>query len=234
MMCRQIFQIIVLCVSACCLQAQDGFIMNDFERMVKVSDANGRPFVNPPWEVTGSAFFNAAWRSGSVLLEDSVRFRQIPLRLNLETQQVHFLSRNGTEVTLPAGLVRKLWFADTVQDKSVEHIFQCGFPPVSDMGYSNFYLLLSEGKIRLLESITKKLKEYKNELSGEVTREYITYESYYFYDGEAMYLIKKDKNFVMGFMKDKEHEVLDYLSANGLAFKTVKDIQKIVEYYNSL
>ena len=230
-----VFVILILSILGNTGYCQDGFTQNDFTHTVKVFDANGKTFVNPGLnDITGSAFFKDEWKNAIVKLNTNVLYRNTPVRINLQNQQVHILTENNTELAVNHGLIKEIIFSDTLLQQIKLNIFRSGFPPIDSQNGDNFYQVLSDGKITFLKSIRKKIRESKSELTGEITREYSTYEDYYVFNNNVITPIKKNSAFFLALMKDKESNVQAFVKSNQLSFKSIDNLTKIIDFYNSL
>ena len=195
--------------------AQDGFVAQSGSALsYNVFDKDGRTFVNPAPDVSGSPFYKDEWRLGQLILNDNRKYDSIRVRLNLSSQEVHILDKNNTEIALARGYIKEVvWLSDS------KVRFVNGFPPVDNQDANSFYGVLSAGKCWLLESIRKVVTERKDELSGENKREYSTYEDYYLFDGKAMQRVKKGAATIDG---------------KPIKFKNIDDLKKAIDAYNAL
>ena len=144
------------------------------------------------------------------------------------------LSRNKEEFVLPKELVKEIIFTDSSSTKVTQFVFRSGFPAIDDQTSSSFYQVLTEGRIIMLEFIKKKILERKNDVSGEVAKEFESYEEYYVLADNQMTKLKKDKSFILSLVKDKDKEMQSYLASTSLNFRKWTDIQSFLSYYNSL
>src|SRR5882762_9274394 len=86
--------------------AQSGFSEKPYETTIEVFDANGRPFTNPGIDIAGSPFYTDEWRYADIRLYSNKELTNVKLRLNLQTQEIHFLSKNNSEMACPAGMIK--------------------------------------------------------------------------------------------------------------------------------
>jgi len=201
---------------------------------VKIFDTEGKLFVNPYIDVAGSPFFLEDWKFGKLKVADNSLYSGIRLKLDILNQQVHFLKTDNVEMVAPVGMIREITLLDSSKTIPVTYFFQCGFPTIDNQDGKNFYLVMSDGKIKLLESLRKSIHQEKNEYEGTSIKEFRQYEDYYFFIDNKMYRIKKDKKFILDLMKPNEVKIENYISQNNLSCKSIDDIKKIVDYYNSL
>jgi hypothetical protein len=196
--------------------AQDGFVGKVTTLTYDVFDNNGKAFVNPSPDVAGSPFLNEDWRQGSLIAISNRRFDTVKLRLDVFSQEVHFLDRNNNEMALAKGYIKEVLLPGDFPGAAPLH-FRNGFPAVDGQDVNNFYQVVVEGKLQLLLSVRKLIVTHKDDMSGEVGKEYQTYQDYYLYDGITMQRVKKDKAVIGG----KE-----------IKFRTIDDLKKAVGAYN--
>src|SRR5262249_11718902 len=89
-------------------RAQDGFVPESTTLSYNVFDRNGKAFVNPAPDVAGSPFLTDAWRLGSIVVNTNRRFDSVKVRLNIFSQEVHFMDRNNNEMALAKGYIKGL------------------------------------------------------------------------------------------------------------------------------
>ena len=201
------------------VRAQDGFVAQSGGAALRynVFDKDGKTFVNPAPDVAGSPFLKDDWSLGSIVVNTQRRYDSVKLRLNLLSQEVHFLDRNNSEMSLTKGYIKEILLPGRTPGEQLR--FQNGFPPVDEQDVYNFYEVLAEGKLWLLHSRRKIIVTEKDEVSGQTSREFRLYEDYYLYDGKTMQRFRKEKATIGG----KE-----------MKFKTIDDLKKAIDAYNAL
>jgi hypothetical protein len=229
---------------ACCLilalpvclrtsQAQENFIAEG-KTSILVFDNNGKPFENPASDIAGTPFLLEDWRLGSVTLQNNRRFDCVRLRLNLATQQIHFMDQNNQEIALFKGFVKAIRFYDILPGTNNPTEFQTEFPAIDQQDETYFYQVISKGKIFLLKFMHKIVSQEKNELSGEIKKEYVGYEDYYVYNGKEIQRVKKDKSAILSLLSDQQPRIQAFVETNHLKLKTIVEIKQVIDYYNSL
>ena len=214
--------------------AQDVVVQNDFEHKINLYNVNGRPIVNSPIEAAGNPYFIDQWKFGKIKLADNQVFDHVAMKVDLEHQQIHYRSQDKKEFVIDAGVVRQVQFADSLASPTVNESFQCGFPSIDNQNEHNFYRVLTDGKITFLESMRKILHEEKDEFSGDTRKEFKLYEDYYFFQNGHMDRIRREKNYILHFMSDKDRQINEFIATNKFSFKSTEDIKRLVTYYNSL
>jgi hypothetical protein len=238
---RQFMRTILFCICLCF------FFNGAIAQMVSLSktaangaayniyDINGRPFKNTDYnDVSGTPFLNDAWRPAELALTDGRKMSGVNVRINAFTNEVHFLTTNNDEFATPSGLVRSIKFADSTQQPGVVIVYQCGFPAVDYQKTESFYEVISAGKLPFLKSFTKNIDERRNELSGERSRQFQTYEILYVFQNGAMKRLKKDKSFVLEMMADQKEKVDAYITSEKINFKSVESLKKLFDFYNGI
>jgi hypothetical protein len=215
--------------------AQDGFVaQNGGELSYNVFDKNGKTFVNPEPDVAGSPFFADDWRLGSVILADNRKYDNVKLRVNLYSGEVHFMDSIRKEMALAKGYVKEILLPGKNATMIGAARFQCGFPAIDGLDGAFLYEVISEGRCWLLHSMKKVISQRKDDLSGEISKEYRTYEDYYVYNGTTMQRVKKDKDFLLTVLADKKDKVEGFINDNHLKFKSIDDFRRVIDYYNTL
>jgi hypothetical protein len=199
--------------------AQPGFVSQDLQKTYTVFDANGKSFVNPAPDVAGSPFFADDWKIGALIANSNYRFDSVKVRLNLFSQEVHFLDKNNNEMALAKGYIKAIILPNPVTGAPTGPKFQNGFPAIDEQDVNNFYEVLTEGKLWLLLSIRKVIAKEKDEMSGEVKKEYRAYEDYYTFDGKTMQRLKKGTVLIDG---------------KPVKYKNIDDLKKVIDQYNAL
>lgn len=201
---------------------------------VFISDVNGRPFESRFDDVSGTPYFNAAYKYGDITLKQGRKFTQVKMKINLVTQETVFVSANGIEGYMEAGMVKEISYADTTAGGIFLYRFQTGFPSVDRQNDKHFYQVLAEGRCSLVRSIVKKVIERRNELSGEVVKEFESTENVYLYINGEMKRFKRDKEAVLSLLADKQAELNQYVTEHKTNFKNLDQVALLLNYYNSL
>ena len=205
-----------------------------FDQYVTTTDINGRPFKNVNEDVEGSPYFIKDPRYASITSSKGAVYENIKVKIDLNKQEAHLFSEDQKELVAEDGMIREIVLADSVEGGWVYYRFQTGFPSVDKNNGNYFYQVLSDGNIQLLKSSKKEIVETRDVMSGEVRKEFVEYDEYYISrDGEIKKL-KKDKDFVLGSMKDQQEKMEEYLKDKKMNYKNMDMLMKLYDFYNSL
>lgn len=201
-----------------------------------LTDINGKmqPANLDNREIKGSPFFTEKWTQCIIRLSDNRQFEKVPIRLNLQTQEVHYLSAKQEEMLAPEGIIREIQLEDTTETGIVSHTFLNGFPFIDNNDVYTYYDRLVNGNAQLLLFTRKKLMDLKTYGMAGSEKEYLGVDIYYVYKDGIIQSLKKDKRFIVNLLADKKEQVEQYIAANHLKCKSIPDIRQVLTYYNTL
>ncbi|MEB3067385.1 hypothetical protein, partial [Parvimonas micra] len=91
--------------------------------------------------------------------------------------------------------------------KPIPYLFKAHLPQVFGHNENEFYQLLVDGKASLYKSTTKRIDTRKDDISGDVTREFAIYIDYYVLKNNEFIRLKKEKKFIMDLLSDKSNQM---------------------------
>jgi hypothetical protein len=141
---------------------------------------------------------------------------------------------NGVEGVLQAAMVKEVSFIDTTSEGITPYLLRTGFPAFEGRGADCFYIVLANGKCCLLKLIEKKRTEHKNAASDELLVDYEDIESYYLFHNGTVKHLKRDKDFLLSELSDKQVQLTEYIDSAKLRLGSLDQITRLVNYYNSL
>lgn len=199
-----------------------------------IVDKNGGAFHSYYEGVEGHPFFIENFRSSTIRLVSGAEFKNVTARLDLYKQIIQIKLNGDTVKTVLPGNIIEIIFYDTVQSLPCSYKFQSRYPEVDNLKRDYYYNVLSDGKVTMLKSSIKKINKTKNEMSGEISSQFETYEDHYLYVKYEMKRIKKDKEYLLNLLADKRKELEACIADQKLSLKSMDSIKKLVDYYNSL
>jgi len=187
-------------------------------------------------QITGSPFIHDDWVSAKLTLSRGKEIGPLPIKLNIESNELYFLDSAGKEMIADDGLVKKVDCIDYYVKDSLRYIFKNGYPSIEGRNENYFYQVFTEGRIELLARKFKYIRSEKNDLSGEVSRSFVDgVVVLYVYAYGMIQPLKSNKNFITGLWdENKQQEMNKYISDNKINFKSTSDLIKLFNYYDGI
>ena len=217
------------------LTQKDGLGINGkWFNHISVSNRKETPFENRYAKPSGTPYFNETYKFSNIFLKSGRTFLNVKARIDLVIQGIFFISSNGIEINIDPGIAKEISYADTTIDGTIFYKFKTGYPPVDKQNSNNFYLVMAEGRCSFLKSIIKKVAERKDVVFGDRDQDFDTYESYYLFNKGEMKKLKRDKDFILAELSDKQEQVNQFLQSNKINLKNNEQLAKLINYYNTL
>ena len=199
-------------------------------------DLNGYSFLKKyDPDITGTPFINDNWAFAKITLSGGKEINQLPIKLNIESNELYFLDSTGKEMIAVEGLIKKIDYLNYSPKDSIRYVFKSGYPNIDKQNENYYYQVFTEGKIELLAKKLKYIRVDKNELSGEVSRNFVEAAIIlYVYANNIIQAFYPNKGFVISLMKDKEQAINMFVDTNKINFRKTMDLIKLFNYYNGL
>ncbi|HET9055798.1 MAG TPA: hypothetical protein VFN30_03010 [Chitinophagaceae bacterium] len=198
---------------------------NDFLKFNTDLNIKGTPFL------TDSFLFSQVW------LFDKKTYVVSKMKLNLYTQQLHFKTEAGEELVTDGNVITKaIFFDDSASQSGQLYTVSCGYPKIDGNTPKTYYVQMNEGKVLLLKRISKTFVAHSAAPSVSPYKEFVERVNYYVYNSESKSIekVKKNQDLIFSFFGDKVQIVKSYIDTNKLDIKSVSDLLKAINYYNSL
>lgn len=205
-----------------------------YDDHLTITNNEGGPFKNSYESIEGSPFFIDHYCLAHLKLNKGKEYQNIPVKLNLYTQEIVLIDGENKEIVPVDGLVTNINFTDTTEGISHVYKFRSDYPPVDKNNSFTFYQVLSDGRLQLLKHIWKEIVEEKNIQSGEIRKTFIMREEYYIFSNGEMRKLKKNKEYVEELMKDQQQKISQYEKEKKINFKNITSLAGLFDYYNSL
>ncbi len=202
--------------------------------LIIVNPASGTAIQNKYPGIKGSPFFIDEWRYALIKLKDGRIYELVKILLDIHKQQLDFKTNDNVEMFFSSNQVKEIDIYNSLPNKNIKYKFKTGFPKIDNQTENNFYQVLSGDSVLLLKSVIKHISVNKNDLSGEVEKQFDTYEDYYVFSKNKIQRLKKEKDFIFKILADKKNKVEIYCSEKNINFKNINDIVSLLNYYNSL
>jgi hypothetical protein len=181
-----------------------------------------------------SPFLDENFKYGTVAMKSGRVIPGVRFRINLVTNETECLFATGFTAMLAKGSVKEISYTDTTESGQIFYRIKTGYPPFDKQTRDHFYIVLSEGRCNFLRSVEKKLAEKVNDLNRSISQEYETQNEYYFFSNGSVKRWKKEKEFVLAELADKEEQVNKFMLENKTNFRNLENVTALLNYYNSL
>jgi hypothetical protein len=159
----------------------------------------------------------------------------VPVKLNIESNELYFLDSTGKEMIAMEGLVKKIDCINYYSKDSIRYVFKNGYPGIDKQNENYYYQIFTEGKIELLEKKIKYVSVVKDELTGEISKDFVEGAgTLYVYFNKSIQAYHPDKSFIISLLKDKKQAINMFIDANKINFRKTADLIKVFNYYNGL
>ncbi len=216
--------------------AQLSFANTNNGRMMQIADMNGKSLRNEKYDpaIEGTAFINPDWADADVLTTAGQLVKKVKVKLNIESNELYYLDTANTTWIALDGSIKKIFYTDLFSKENILYFFQNGYPAIDNKNENYFYQVLCSGKISLLKKYYKNIETFKNEMSGELRKEFVEYSRYYIFSPEGIEPLQYSKEHLWKLMNDKEEATKQYLDANKINFKKIPDLVRLFSFYNGL
>lgn len=204
------------------------------DRYITMLDINGRPVPEIIINVEGSPYFIDSFWYADVLLNDGKLFENVKMKIDLHNHEVHFITGDNKEIIAEQGFINEIILSDSVNGKRVFHHFKTGYPLIDQNNKNQFYQILSDGEIQLLRLTKKHIVQTQNVMTREIKSAYAQYDEYYVFRQGEIKKLKKEKEFVLELLKDKQKNIEEHLKDKKMNFRNIAMLTSLFDYYNSL
>jgi hypothetical protein len=193
-------------------------------------NSGGVPFVNAKYVrlVEGTPYFKDAWLKASLLTTKDQLCKNIPVKLDLVDNDIHYLDKDGNEMVSISS------FKEMVLHDSISNIsYHFTFFSKNIQGYRKgwYQVLYSGNKISLFKYYNKNVIESSPYGSATAEQHIFTSDNYFIFFNDKITTIKKEKDILYAF-KDKEKELNQLLKDHKFS-STEEKFTALVQYFDS-
>ncbi len=202
--------------------------------MIELKDINGRPIINKSYDpdIKGYPFLLEDWTDADLILLNGNQVKHVKMKLNIENNELNYLDSANRTIVLKRGIVREILFFIPNIKSTDTLILRNGFPSVDKVDSNTYYQVLARGAMTLLKLSRKSIAVQKNDLSGEISKEFINSTEYYIYYNNEIKMLKRNKQFFVDLMKNKRDFIEDNIEDKNINFKNIESLQRLVNLFN--
>ena len=181
----------------------------------------------------GSPFFKDEWMKGSVIVKSGDQYDNQLLRLDLISNELHYLDSVGQEM-ITTEKVAEAILKDTLSGKRYRFVYSTAIDvPKSEKPANGWYELLSMGTANMFCKHQKEIVETRPYGAATYDEAIKTTSLYFLANNGSFYRIKKIKD-IPDILSDKRSELINYINNKDLSGKSDSDYSSLIDYYNSL
>lgn len=189
-------------------------------------------------QLKGSAFWKEEWQMATLIDKDSKTIDKVKIRLNLYTNEIHFISKAGKELVVVPGLVRKVVVHKSDESNDVLAVFENEMDQIVENNTqaenSSYVQVMNFGDIQLLKHTRKKIAT-ADSLFGTLKRYYFSEQVMYYMNdkyGKTERLKKLNQDNLMDVLPMfSRHK--NWIASNNINFKKEEDVVRFLDYYNA-
>jgi len=186
-------------------------------------------------KIKGSPFWKEEWSTGILYnYQDSV-LAKCMVRINLASQQVHFLNRRGEEMVPVSGIVRKVVIYDEIDSNRILTVFHNNISEIRKQtkNREHFVQELNQGDVQLLKLVVRKV-ETGDSLFGTTKRYYFNDENeYYLRVNNRIERIRKLTREDFFALLPSASKFNEWIRKEKLKFRDEPDYIRFLDYYNN-
>ncbi len=181
-------------------------------------------------QATGTPYYNDAWLTADVVTTNGTQFKNIQLKVHLQSNEFHYKNEQGQIVIVAPGVIKYATVYNPLLDTAQ---FITLLPSIYKNTSSTIYKVITQGKYTLLSHIEKLYRQSKNQLSGEQNNEFLTYTNHYALINNILtpLISKKDiKNLSDIILKEDLKKYNNYTNSNSIS--NIKDVELLFKALN--
>jgi hypothetical protein len=197
-------------------------------------NVNGEPFSVTKFAkvVEGSPFFKEEWIRGTVVTNSGIEYGNVPLRLNLLENKIHFQDDKEQEMIANTPIWEvKLTDSSSGITYSFVHSAYLGRAKNSELRC--WLLILQTGHIGLYKQFYKTVSESRPYGAATTEQRIKTVARYYVLKDSEIKPAKKWQN-LLDLFSDRKADIQEYINKNQLKGKSESDFVSLVKFYNEL
>ena len=193
----------------------------------------GEPYVNAKFVslVDGSPFFKTEWTTGIVTSTQGGIYKEVPVKLNLLENQIHFQDASGKEF-IASTAIKEIELMDNTANKRLRFINAVAFPALKNLK-PKWYLSLFSDKVWLLKDYQKTMIEQKPYGSATTEQRIVTKEAFYIVHNNTVSRVKAIKE-VQALLADQKEPLETFIKNQNSSLPLDEKLTQIIAHYNSL
>ena len=190
----------------------------------------------PLSRIKGSPFWNEEWQLASLYDNNAQRINIVPIRLNLATNELHFMWKEQELVAGDNTKINLIVFHNNNDSSSICTMFIKNIPDLvlEKKPLTAFVQVMNSGNCQLLKYTSRRVYPAEDSLFGTQKRYLFRDVNFYFLKtGDKVERIKRlnSDHFLAHIPEAALYK--DWINQNDLSFKKEEDLMLFLNYYNS-
>ncbi len=184
-------------------------------------------------DISGSPFWDDKWKPAFLFLRAGNTLKLKNVKLNLYTNDVHYLDNDGKEWAAETGSVQKLILLNEKDTNRIASVFEA-FADIKDKSKIAYYKVLNNGKFRLLEMRRSYINTSQYDaLQGKSVSSFFLKSSYAITDSISTQPVKAlNRNNILPLVYPA-YGLEQWLLQSGNKLNTEKEVIAFLDYVNS-
>ncbi len=195
---------------------------------------NGEPFSVTKFVkvVEGSPFFKEDWTKCSIILNSGKEYNEVPLRMNLLENKVHYQDNKGQEM-IASSPVWQVMLTDSSTGITYSFVHSSYLGPGTNSQPNCWLLNLQTGHVGLYKQLYKSISESRPYGSATTEQRIKTVTRYFILKDNHFKPVRKWQD-LSELLADRKSDIHEYISSNQLKGKSESDYISLVKFYNEL
>lgn len=196
-----------------------------------LGDMMGQPFTAGNYiNVRGSAFLLDSFTSAVVVLNNGKAYSYDKIRLNLYTNQVHFMTPDGKEMIAGDGVVKKIFFFFTA-DSSRPTVYSSGYLPISGVTPYTFLEEMNQGDYAIVKQTSRTIVNDVGTSATPMGQHFVDQQMYFVLNKKAHQLNKWKKGAasLSAILPDESARIDQYVATHRLSCRNVQEVAEVLQ-----
>ncbi len=216
--------------------AQDYLLENVKGGTAFANDVNGMPFyLKMEYKSEGSIFFYDDYLEADITTAQGILYKAVKVKYNLLDNQLLYLGKDGTEMVALSPVTRISFHLHRLTGDSLQQVVLTGGDDILNKTGATVYQLIDSGKASLLRKLVLTWRDDAQYGQAGTIRKFERQENEYWVVLNNGYTkLERNRSFFTKLLSDKATEVGAYIDRTSPKYKSLADLRKIIQYYNSL
>lgn len=226
--------LLIICFWTTYIQSQtlNNFTLKDIgQSMLIVTDGNGKTVnMGTDMENYGSPFFDTEFNYADIELENGRQYQNIPVKINLLSNEVIFKSDEGKELAILPTIKSVI-----LKKNGESFLFEFGYPNFEKQNAKTIYQVLTKGAISVLKYYFIQVTEAKPYGSATMLRTIEKFPKLLVYTKNlGLEKAPKSNDEVEMILKNEASSLKKIIADNKLKIKKEEDLIHCIKLYNSM